>query len=257
MNEDDRQADNDGRAVPDNDGRAVPDNDGRVLPDGARHILVIDDDRRIRSLLSRFLSERGFRVSVARNGQDARNKLRSLEFDLLIMDVMMPGESGTDLTAALRAESQVPILMLTALGEVDARIKGLECGADDYLSKPFEPEELVLRIKAVLRRADSGTETEPEMVVFGPYRFSMVSRELRKNGAPVRLTESERGLLYELAKKPGEGVAREILGGQELEMNARSIDVQMNRLRRKIEDNVAEPVWLQTVRGVGYRLFVG
>jgi two-component system, OmpR family, phosphate regulon response regulator OmpR len=226
------------------------------LADAAAHLLIIDDDRRIRELLSRYLGDHGFRVSVAADAAEARRKLRSLEFDLLIVDVMMPGETGVDLTRSLRAETNVPILMLTALAETGDRISGLEAGADDYLAKPFEPRELLLRISSILKRTVKPEIPAIEQVSFGPYQYSVSRRELRRQGEIVRLTEREQEILTAFASRAGETVARHELLGDAAASSERKIDVQINRLRRKIESDPADPKWLQTVRGIGYRLCV-
>lgn len=225
--------------------------------DDAAHILVIDDDSRIRALLSRFLSEKGFRVSTARDAADARRKLEGLSFDLLIVDVMMPGEDGTALTQDIRNRLDVPVLMLTALGETEARIKGLEAGADDYLPKPFDPRELLLRINAILKRAQVEVKADIEQITFGPYTFSIMARELKRDGESIRLTGRERDIMATFAAKPGEVVPRLDLAGEDANANERTVDVQINRLRRKIEDDPAQPIWLQTVRGIGYKLQTG
>lgn len=227
-----------------------------IPQDEAPHVLVIDDDRRLRELLSRYLSSNGFRVSNASNAGEARNKIENLEFDLLIVDVMMPGETGISLTKSIREIKDVPILMLTALADIDNRIEGLEAGADDYLSKPFEPRELVLRINSILKRTVKPEEPAIEQVHFGNYHFSVVRGELKLNGELVRLTDREREILTIFASKPGGTIARhELLSGDNLD-GERKIDVQINRLRRKLEEDPANPKWLQTVRGVGYRLSV-
>ena len=228
--------------------------DKNSVPDDAAHILVIDDDSRIRDLLSRYLSEQGFRVSTAADAADARRTLDGLSFDLLIVDVMMPGESGTDFTHAMREKLDVPVLMLTALGEVEARIKGLEAGADDYLAKPFDPRELVLRINSILKRVKVEEPPSVEQVLFGPYTFSLVSRELKRSGEPIKLTDREREIMVLFAKNAGEVVPRLDLIGEDATASERTVDVQINRLRRKIEVNPAAPTWLQTVRGIGYKL---
>ena len=219
------------------------------------HILVVDDDTRLRDLLKKYLSEQGFRVTTAANAQDARAKLRSLAFDLLVLDIMMPGEDGLTLTSRLRAASEVPILLLTARDDVADRIEGLEHGADDYLSKPFEPRELVLRIKAVLRRLPSAPAAAPEELRFGDFSFDLSRGELRRDGTHVYLTTAEAALLKALAEQAGVAVSRDLLsektGGSS---NARTIDVQMTRLRRKIEENPKYPRYLQTARGIGYIL---
>ncbi|NKB54446.1 MAG: response regulator [Rhizobiaceae bacterium] len=225
-----------------------------VLPDDAAHILVIDDDRRIRDLLSRYLTEQGFRVSTAADAADARRKLAGLSFDLLIVDVMMPGENGTDFTNAIRQKMDVPVLMLTALGETEARIKGLEAGADDYLAKPFDPRELVLRINSILKRVKVEEPPSIEQVLFGPYTFSVLSRELKKDGTTIKLTDREREIMVLFAQNAGQVVPRLDLVGEDASASERTVDVQINRLRRKIEVDPATPAWLQTVRGIGYKL---
>jgi two-component system phosphate regulon response regulator OmpR len=223
-------------------------------PDEACHILVIDDDRRLRSLLSRYLGDNGFRVTTAANSAEARQRLDGLAFDLLIVDVMMPGEDGLSLTRSLRERMTVPILILTARGESDARILGLETGADDYLAKPFEPRELLLRINNILRRAGTGTQPLIEHVRFGPFTFHLQRLELTRNSVPVRLTDRERQILKAFAEAPGRTVDRLALLGDDTESGDRTVDVQINRLRRKIEDDPSNPLYLQTVRGYGYRL---
>ncbi|AXS41443.1 response regulator [Breoghania sp. L-A4] len=227
-----------------------------ALPDDADHLLVVDDDNRIRTLLSRFLSENGFRVTVAADAAEARRQLRGLTFDLLILDVMMPGENGFDLAGDLRRNSDVPILLLTALAEADDRIRGLEIGADDYLSKPFEPRELLLRIGNILRRSGPSAPEALNDVRFGPFVFLCERAELRRGDEPVRLTDRERQILSIFATKPGETIPRHMIVGNEIGQGERTADVQINRLRRKIEPDPANPVYLQTVRGVGYRLLI-
>jgi two-component system, OmpR family, phosphate regulon response regulator OmpR len=226
-----------------------------TLADDAPHLLVVDDDRRIRDLLSRFLTGEGYRVSTADNAADARAKLAGLRFDLLILDVMMPGESGFDFARALRGKSSVPILMLTARDAAESRIKGLEMGADDYLSKPFEPRELSLRIANILKRAQPAVTPPVESVRFGPFVYHLARGELRKGEEVIRLTDREREMLRVLAATPGETVARmQLAGNGSATVSERAVDVQINRLRRKIESNPANPLYVQTVRGIGYRL---
>ena len=227
-----------------------------TLPDDAPHLLVVDDDRRIRDLLSRFLSGEGYRVTTAETATDARAKLKSLSFDLLILDVMMPGESGFDLAKAIRDDSNVPILMLTARDAAESRIRGLEMGADDYLSKPFEPRELSLRIANILKRAQPAPQALAESVRFGPFVYHLARGELRKGEEIIRLTDREREMLRILAGTPGETVPRLSLAGDGGSVSERAVDVQVNRLRRKIERNPANPLFVQTVRGVGYRLVI-
>ena len=226
------------------------------MQDDTAHLLVIDDDTRLRDLLRRYLSEQGFRVTTATDAADARAKLRSLAFDLLIVDIMMPGESGLSLTRTLRAQSQVPILLLTAMSESDDRIAGLSSGADDYLSKPFEPQELVLRINAILRRVQQPLASGAESCVsFGQFSFDSDREELRRGDDTVRLTAAEASLLKALARRPGSALSREdLIAESPVIANLRTVDVQMARLRRKIEENPRFPRYLQTVRGIGYVL---
>jgi two-component system, OmpR family, phosphate regulon response regulator OmpR len=221
------------------------------------HVLVIDDDKRLRDLIARYLTEQGYRVTAAVDAADARAKLAGITFDLLVVDVMMPGESGLELTRSLRETNLVPILLLTAMGESTDRITGLETGADDYLVKPFEPRELVLRIKAILKRARARVERQTSVgaVKFGAFVFELERRRLFKAGEPVHLTEAESELLFQLARRAGEAVSREDLSPQgEDAGDSRLIDVQMTRLRRKIEDDPRFPRYLVTVRGRGYML---
>ncbi|APH73102.1 DNA-binding response regulator [Aquibium oceanicum] len=227
-----------------------------VPGDDAPHLLVVDDDTRIRTLLKQFLSTNGFRVTVASTAAEARRQLAGLDFDLIVLDVMMPGETGVDLTKALRAEKTVPILMLTALSETDNRVAGLEAGADDYLPKPFDPRELILRINNILRRGGPPQTPKVEQLVFGPYTFQIARRELKNGGEPIKLTDREQEILAIFAERPGETIPRHELVSGDAEVGERTIDVQINRLRRKIERDPGNPVWLQTVRGVGYRLSV-
>jgi two-component system, OmpR family, phosphate regulon response regulator OmpR len=224
-----------------------------VLPDDAPHLLLVDDDRRIRALLSRFLLGEGYRVTTAETAADARARLAGLRFDLLILDVMMPGESGFDLARDLRASSNVPIIMLTARDEPKSRIEGLSIGADDYVGKPFEPRELSLRIASILRRARPATAAV-EVVHFGDFSFHLARGELRRGEETVRLTDREREMLRLLAATPGETVPRLALAGNSGATGERAVDVQINRLRRKIESDPANPLLVQTVRGIGYRL---
>jgi len=224
--------------------------------DDAPHLLVVDDDRRIRDLLSRFLSGEGYRITTADTAAMARAKLTSLSFDLLILDVMMPGETGFEFARAIRKSSAVPILMLTARDAAESRITGLELGADDYVSKPFEPRELSLRIANILKRAKPAATPAAESVRFGPFMFHIGRAELRKGDEVIRLTDREREMLTVLAASPGETVPRLALAGNGGSVNERAVDVQVNRLRRKIERDPANPLFVQTVRGIGYRLVI-
>jgi two-component system phosphate regulon response regulator OmpR len=224
--------------------------------DDAPHLLVVDDDTRIRTLLREFLSSNGLRVTVASSADEARRKLDGLGFDLIVLDIMMPGESGVELTRSLRAEKDVPILMLTALSETDSRITGLEAGADDYLPKPFDPRELILRVNNILRRGGPSSTPKLEQVVFGPYTFQIARRELKRGGEPLKLTDREQEILAIFAERAGETIPRHELVSGDSDVGERTIDGQINRLRRKIERDPSNPVWLQTVRGIGYRLSV-
>jgi len=221
--------------------------------DNAPHILVVDDDSRIRDLLARYLNDHGFRVTTAVDAASARATMRSLSFDLLILDVMMPHESGIEFARALRTESQVPILMLTARAEPEQRIEGLETGVDDYLAKPFDPRELLLRVSNVLRRGASAPATGE--IRMGNFIFHVSRGELKRDGESVRLTERERDLLRYFAQRPGMPVSRHELAKGADSGGERAVDVQINRLRRKIEHDPANPVYLQTVRGKGYILY--
>lgn len=229
----------------------------RIVPaDDAPHVLVVDDDRRLRDLLSRFLGEHGYRVTSAPDAAAARRKLEGFLFDCLILDVMMPGENGFDLARFVRQSSTVPILMLTARTDASDRVQGLEIGADDYLAKPFEPRELLLRLNNIQKRnVVVEAAPEPDVIRFGPFRFRADRGELRRDDEIVRITDRERDILAILAARAGETVPREELSGG-TDFNERTVDVQINRLRRKIEDDPGNPLHLQTVRGAGYRLLV-
>ncbi len=225
--------------------------------DDAAHVLVVDDDRRIRSLLSAYLRKNGYRVTIAASAQEARAHLVNFTFEIIVLDVMMPGENGFDFAASIRENSDVPILMLTARSESDDRVRGLEIGVDDYLAKPHEPKELLLRIASILRRTKTAPPAPGVAVLrFGPFSFSVERGELRANDEVVRLTERERDMLRLLCARPGESVSREALAGSGGAANERTIDVQINRLRRKIESDPANPLYLQTARGAGYRLII-
>jgi two-component system phosphate regulon response regulator OmpR len=219
------------------------------------HVLVVDDDRRLRDLLRRFLADNGFRVTVAADAREARATVGSFAFDAIVLDVMMPGESGLRLATDLRQRMATPILMLTAMGETDDRVAGFEHGADDYLVKPFEPRELVLRLKSLLRRAPRAAPTPSPEVKLGEFRFRVDRLELFRGERRIRLTESEARLLGALAKKAGEPLSREELAAETgAEGGERAIDVQVTRLRRKLQDDPRGPRYLQTARGKGYLL---
>ena len=232
------------------------------------HLLIVDDDERIRGLLQKFLIRNGFIVTTARDAAHARRLLKGLAFDLIVLDVMMPGEDGLSLTRALRQSLGVPILLLTARGETGERIAGLEAGADDYLAKPFEPKELLLRIHAILRRMPAAPAPEapaaaPRTLGLGALRYDIARGELWQGETPVRLTATEAALMRIFAARPGEPIARETLteelgrdrgaAGGEAPQD-RAVDVQITRLRRKIEADPKAPRYLQTVRGAGYML---
>jgi two-component system phosphate regulon response regulator OmpR len=226
-----------------------------ALADDAAHVLVVDDDRRLRDLLSQYLGKHGHRVTVAASAADARGVLSSLAFDIIVLDVMMPGENGFSFAESLRRRSDVPIVMLTARSESADRVHGLEIGVDDYLAKPFEPRELLLRIGSVLRRTRAAApKSDSDLVRFGPFAFSLERGELRNGPQLVRLTEREREILRLLCASAGASVSREALSGTGAGAQERTVDVQINRLRRKIEVDPANPVYLQTARGSGYRL---
>jgi two-component system phosphate regulon response regulator OmpR len=225
------------------------------------HLLVVDDDARLRNLLRRYLSDSGFRVTAAADAKEARAQLASFAFDLIVLDVMMPGENGLDLTRALRTDDppagRVPVLLLTAMAEPEDRINGLEQGADDFLAKPFEPRELVLRIRNILQRRPSAEEPPPPPpdIRFARFRFDLTRGELFRGGDLVRLTAAETALLMSLAQRAPQAVSREELSqSAQFSGNVRNVDVQMTRLRRKVEPDPRNPRYLQTVRGTGYAL---
>jgi two-component system phosphate regulon response regulator OmpR len=219
----------------------------------AAHLLVVDDDERLRDLLQRYLTGEGYRVTTARDAGEARTKLASVAFDLIVLDLMMPGETGLEFTRDWRRGSGLPILMLTAMGEVDDRISGLESGADDYLAKPFEPKELLLRIRTILKRASP--PKPQQQVAFGDCLFDSERQLLVRGGKNVRLTQAETALLAAFAARPGVILSREQLAELGIAQGqGRTIDVQVTRLRRKIEEDPRFPRYLQTVRGKGYVL---
>lgn len=225
------------------------------------HLLIVDDDERIRGLLQKFLIRSGFLVTTARDAAQARRLIAGLDFDLIVLDVMMPGEDGISFTRDLRKRLAMPILLLTARGETANRIEGLEAGADDYLAKPFEPKELLLRINAILRRVPVAKPAEPvpKMLALGEARYDVDRGELWRGADLVRLTATEAALMRLFAAEPGQPISRERLTGDlgradEANPEARAVDVQITRLRRKIEADPKQPRYLQTVRGEGYML---
>ena len=215
------------------------------------NLLVVDDDERIRNLLSQYLIKEGFIVSTASGAEEARKKIQLIKFDLIILDIMMPGDDGFTLTSEIRNESDIPIILLTAKSGTDSKIEGLEIGADDYLTKPFNPKELLLRVLSILKRSKSEENIDNE-IFFGDYTLNIEKRELTKSNDRVYLTDREMNLLIALAKSPGQALNREKLAG--IDEPGRSVDVGINRLRRKIEKDPRMPLWLKTVRGEGYIL---
>ncbi len=233
-------------------------NDNSILSHMKKHLLVIDDDTRLRNLLGKFLDESGFQVSLAKDTAEARELLAQTNFDLLIVDVMMPQESGIEFTNSFREKNNTPILILTARGEPSDRIKGLEVGADDYLAKPFEPKELLLRINNILRRHMAATpkiQDSSAFEKFGDFVFSFAQSRLKKGDEFIHLTESEAKILAILCKQKGSAVSREKLSELCGNIDERSVDVQITRLRRKIEANPKQPQFLQTVRNQGYVIY--
>ncbi|NOC47029.1 response regulator [Ruegeria sp. HKCCD7559] len=230
------------------------------MSDMDAHLLIVDDDERIRDLLKKFLMRNGFLVTAARDAAHARRVLSGLDFDMIVMDVMMPGEDGVSLTRALRETHTTPILLLTAKGETEHRIAGLEAGADDYLAKPFEPKELLLRINAILRRMPEtpAEESAAKILNLGPIRYDIERGEMWQGEDPVRLTATESQLMKIFSAQPGEPISRaklvEDLGRDKGQAQERAVDVQITRLRRKIEQDPKQPRYLQTVRGAGYML---
>ncbi|WP_109313722.1 response regulator [Ruegeria sp. AU67] len=224
------------------------------------HLLIVDDDERIRDLLKKFLMRNGFLVTAARDAAHARRVLSGLDFDMIVLDVMMPGEDGVSLTKALRETHTTPILLLTARGETEHRIAGLEAGADDYLAKPFEPKELLLRINAILRRMPEAPaqDATAKILHLGPIRYDIERGEMWQGEDPVRLTATESQLMKIFSAQPGEPISRtklvEDLGRDKGQAQERAVDVQITRLRRKIEQDPKQPRYLQTVRGAGYML---
>lgn len=230
------------------------------MADPDAHLLIVDDDERIRGLLQKFLMRNGFLVSAARDAAHARRILSGLDFDLIVLDVMMPGEDGVSLCNHIRQTRSTPVMLLTARAETEDRIKGLEAGADDYLAKPFEPKELLLRINAILRRMPEATQAEaaPKVMTLGPIRYDTERGEMWRGEDLVRLTATESQLMRIFSAQPGEPLSRtklvEELGRDRGQSQERAVDVQITRLRRKIEDDPKQPRYLQTVRGAGYML---
>ena len=226
-----------------------------VLHDNAPHVLLVDDDQKIRDLLARYLSQNGFRVTTAPDAANARAALRGLTFDLILLDWMMPGENGLDLARDLKATRPIPICMLTARCESEHRIEGLEAGVDDYMQKPFEPRELLLRLRNILKRGDPSNSGSREDIRMGSFVFHIGRGELKRDDTTVKLTEKERDLLRQFAQRRGLPIQRHELANEGETGSERAVDVQINRLRRKIESDPANPIYLQTVRGKGYILY--
>ncbi len=222
-----------------------------MISDITYNLLVVDDDERIRNLLRQYLINQGFIVSTASGSEEARNKIKLMRFDLIVLDIMMPGDDGLILTREIRNNSLTPIILLTAKSGTESKIEGLELGADDYLTKPFNPKELLLRILSVLKRSTIEENIENE-IYFGDFILNIEKRELTLSGERMYLTDREMNLLIALAKSPGQPLNREKLAG--VDEPGRSVDVGINRLRRKIEKDPRMPIWLQTVRGEGYIL---
>jgi two-component system phosphate regulon response regulator OmpR len=229
-----------------------------ALPDDAPHVLVVDDDRRLRNLVASYLGKNGYRVTAVASAAEARTRLESLSLEIIVLDVMMPGEDGFAFAETLRETSDIPILMLTARSEAHDRVRGFETGVDDYLTKPYEPKELLLRIGSILRRTRSNPPPRGDeaSLRFGPFLFVPERGELKRGEEAVRLTEREREILRLLGATPGQIVSRESLAGPGGGGQERTVDVQINRLRRKLESDPANPLYLQTARGAGYRLVV-
>ncbi len=225
----------------------------KQLADDAPHILVVDDDQKIRALLARYLFENGFRVTTAAESKAAEAAMRGLSFDLILLDWMMPGKQGITLARELKEHSDVPICMLTARSDVGDRVEGLEAGVDDYISKPFEPRELLLRVRNIIRRDTQNVSSNDE-IRLGPFVFHLTRGELKRGEESIKLTERERDLLRLFASRPGSPIPRHELSNDDATGNERAIDVQINRLRRKIETDPSNPIYLQTVRGKGYIL---
>ena len=216
-----------------------------------KNLLVVDDDERIRNLLKEYLVTEGFVISTANSAEKAREKMKYISYDLIILDVMMPGQNGLEFTSEIRKKSQTPIILLTAKSEINSKIEGFEIGADDYITKPFSPKELVLRIDSILRRSKNSVSFT-EKISFGDYTLNTETRNFTKSGKRFYLTERELDILILLSKSPGQPISREGLAG--IDEPGRAIDVGINRLRKKIEDDPTMPIWLQTVRGKGYIL---
>jgi two-component system phosphate regulon response regulator OmpR len=225
-----------------------------VAEDGERHILVVDDDARLRRLLQRYLTEHGHSVSTAADVPEAKAALKNFAFDLMILDIMMPGQDGVSFTSELRETMNLPVLLLTARGEIEDRVNGLAVGADDYLVKPFDPRELLLRIATILRRA-APVEPEPRPLRFGPLTYDPARQELKRGDEPVHLTDAEISLLQILAERPGTAISRYQLGTRSrISGSERAVDTQIARLRRKLEPEGRQPRYLLTKRGEGYVL---
>ena len=218
------------------------------------HILVIDDDEGIRSLIKQFLNENGYLVSTASNASEAEEKISIIKFDLLVLDIMMPGKSGLEFTIENKKKINTPIILLTAKGEASERVKGLEVGADDYLPKPFEPKELILRIKNILNKTQ--IDTKKRMVSFGNIEINLNKHLIIKNNEEFKINSTEKTILEVMINSPGKTFSREEIGNIIKLDKERSIDVVITRLRKKIEIDPKNPKYLQTLRGEGYVLWI-
>ncbi|MFV9876322.1 MAG: response regulator [Rickettsiales endosymbiont of Dermacentor nuttalli] len=226
-----------------------------LISEYVSHILVVDDDDRIRGLLCKYLCSKGFIVSTAHDAIEARKLIQMFVFDLLILDVMLPGETGIEFARIIRSNYDMPILMLTAMGEVEERISGLESGADDYLSKPFEPRELLLRVSKLISRSNVKQKDNCNIVSFGDCEFNIVNNRLTKSGISIALTQAEANLLFILVQNLEKIVSRSDLASLCGGINERSVDVQIIRLRNKIENDPKKPLYIQSIRGEGYVLY--
>ena len=218
------------------------------------HILVVDDDDRIRELLKEYLTEENYLISTSNNAENAKQKIEIIKFDIIILDIMMPGQSGLDLTHSLREKINTPIILLTAMGEPNERIEGLEKGADDYLAKPFEPKELVLRIKNILKKTESKIQVNE--IEFNEININLKKLVITKKNNSHKINNTEKIILEKMINSPGQTFSREQIGKLIKIDKERSIDVIITRLRKKIEDDPKNPKYLQTIRGAGYVLWM-
>ncbi len=218
------------------------------------HILVVDDDDRIRELLKEYLTEENYLISTSNNAENAKKKIEMIKFDIIILDIMMPGQSGLDLTHSLKEKINTPIILLTAMGEPNERIEGLEKGADDYLAKPFEPKELVLRIQNILKKTESKIQVNE--IEFNEININLKKLVITKKNNSHKINNTEKIILEKMINSPGQTFSREQIGKLIKIDKERSIDVIITRLRKKIEDDPKNPKYLQTIRGAGYVLWM-